>query len=124
MKSASISRGFVLGLLVLQFALALVRAAAAGEDAIKIGILHSLSGTMAISEAVLKDTVLDADNRPEQEGRAARPEAGAGRRRSGVPIGMSLQRKPGNCSRRKRLRSCSAAGLPPRANPYCRSSRS
>jgi len=58
MKSASISRGFVLGLLVLQFALALVRAAAAGEDAIKIGILHSLSGTMAISEAVLKDTVL------------------------------------------------------------------
>jgi urea transport system substrate-binding protein len=58
MKSASISRGFVLGLLVLQFALAFVRAAAAGEDAIKIGILHSLSGTMAISEAVLKDTVL------------------------------------------------------------------
>ncbi len=58
MKSASISRGFVLGLLVLQFTLALARAAAAGEDAIKIGILHSLSGTMAISEAVLKDTVL------------------------------------------------------------------
>lgn len=58
MKSASISRGFVLGLLVLQFALAFVRAAAAGEDSIKIGILHSLSGTMAISEAVLKDTVL------------------------------------------------------------------
>jgi len=58
MKSASISRGFVLVLLVLQFTLALARAAAAGEDAIKIGILHSLSGTMAISEAVLKDTVL------------------------------------------------------------------
>jgi urea transport system substrate-binding protein len=33
-------------------------AAHAGEDTIKIGILHSLSGTMAISEAVLKDTVL------------------------------------------------------------------
>ena len=32
--------------------------AAAEENTIKIGILHSLSGTMAISEAVLKDTVL------------------------------------------------------------------
>jgi urea transport system substrate-binding protein len=35
-----------------------VSAADAGEDNIKIGILHSLSGTMAISESVLKDTVL------------------------------------------------------------------
>ncbi|HST09298.1 MAG TPA: ABC transporter substrate-binding protein, partial [Terriglobales bacterium] len=58
MKSASISRGIVLGLLVLQLVLAFDRAAGAGEDTIKIGILHSLSGTMAISEAVLKDTVL------------------------------------------------------------------
>nr|WP_283842710.1 ABC transporter substrate-binding protein [Bradyrhizobium sp. JYMT SZCCT0428] len=30
----------------------------AAEDTIKVGILHSLTGTMAISEAVLKDTVL------------------------------------------------------------------
>ena len=30
----------------------------ANESAIKVGILHSLSGTMAISEAVLKDTVV------------------------------------------------------------------
>jgi urea transport system substrate-binding protein len=58
MKSASISRGIVLGLLVLQLMLAFVRAAGADGDTIKIGILHSLSGTMAISEAVLKDTVL------------------------------------------------------------------
>src|SRR6266436_4402179 len=57
MKSASILRGIVLGLLVLRLVLA-VPAARAGEDAIKIGILHSLSGTMAISESVLKDTVL------------------------------------------------------------------
>src|SRR5262245_59814342 len=28
------------------------------EDTIKIGVLHSLSGTMAISETTLKDTVL------------------------------------------------------------------
>ena len=30
------------------------------EDTIKVGVLHSLSGTMAISETVLKDTVLMA----------------------------------------------------------------
>src|SRR5579871_1428251 len=32
--------------------------AARAEDTIKIGVLHSLSGTMAISETTLKDTVL------------------------------------------------------------------
>jgi urea transport system substrate-binding protein len=58
MKSASISRRIALGLLALQFVLAVVPAVAADKDTIKIGILHSLSGTMAISEAVLKDTVL------------------------------------------------------------------
>jgi len=30
----------------------------AAEDTIKVGVLHSLSGTMAISETTLKDTVL------------------------------------------------------------------
>ncbi|HNL24546.1 MAG TPA: transporter substrate-binding protein, partial [Pseudomonadales bacterium] len=28
------------------------------EETIKVGVLHSLSGTMAISETTLKDTVL------------------------------------------------------------------
>ena len=32
--------------------------ASAADDTIKVGVLHSLSGTMAISESVLKDTVL------------------------------------------------------------------
>ena len=57
MKSGSVLRGIALGLLVLCLVL-VVPAARAGEDAIKLGILHSLSGTMAISESVLKDTVL------------------------------------------------------------------
>jgi len=35
-----------------------VSRAHADEDTIKVGILHSLSGTMAISESALKDTVL------------------------------------------------------------------
>jgi len=30
----------------------------AQQDTIKVGVLHSLSGTMAISETTLKDTVL------------------------------------------------------------------
>jgi urea transport system substrate-binding protein len=40
--------------------------AALGQDTIKVGILHSLSGTMAISETTLKDTILmmiDAQNK-------------------------------------------------------------
>jgi urea transport system substrate-binding protein len=57
MKRAPISRGIASTLLMvwLTFAASTVHAA---DDTIKVGILHSLSGTMAISEAVLKDTVL------------------------------------------------------------------
>src|SRR3954453_16970783 len=57
MKTSSVGLGW-LGwgsLLVLLFA---APAASADENAIKVGILHSLSGTMSISESVLKGTVL------------------------------------------------------------------
>src|SRR5438552_16398762 len=40
--------------------------AAPQQDTIKVGVLHSLSGTMAISETTLKDTILmmiDAQNK-------------------------------------------------------------
>ena len=47
----SLARGVAL------LALALPLAALA-QDTIKVGILHSLSGTMAISETALKDTAL------------------------------------------------------------------
>ena len=39
-------------------ALSLCASAAMAADTIKVGVLHSLSGTMAISETTLKDTVL------------------------------------------------------------------
>ncbi|MDY5780080.1 MAG: urea ABC transporter substrate-binding protein [Succinivibrionaceae bacterium] len=39
-------------------ALSFSNASLAAEDTIKVGVLHSLSGTMAISETTLKDTVL------------------------------------------------------------------
>ena len=35
-----------------------ISSAAVAQDTIKVGVLHSLSGTMAISETTLKDTVL------------------------------------------------------------------
>ena len=35
-----------------------IASAANAADTIKVGVLHSLSGTMAISETTLKDTVL------------------------------------------------------------------
>ena len=41
-------------------ALAAFGISAAAQETIKVGVLHSLSGTMAISETVLKDTVLMA----------------------------------------------------------------
>jgi urea transport system substrate-binding protein len=53
MKLAWTLSGLLPALLVLN-----VSAAHAAEDTIKVGILHSLSGTMAISESALKDTVL------------------------------------------------------------------
>ncbi|CAM3701520.1 urea ABC transporter substrate-binding protein [Parendozoicomonas haliclonae] len=42
--------------------------AQAAEDTIKVGVLHSLSGTMAISETTLKDTVLMMIEKQNKEG--------------------------------------------------------
>src|SRR5689334_8561318 len=42
----------------LAFGLALAALPAKAEDTIKVGVLHSLSGTMAISETTLKDVML------------------------------------------------------------------
>ena len=55
-------RRFTLKALTAAVALASIGGAALAQskDTIKVGVLHSLSGTMAISETVLKDTVLMA----------------------------------------------------------------
>src|SRR5579871_3581699 len=42
----------------LMLGLVSISGAKAADDTIKVGVLHSLSGTMAISETTLKDTVL------------------------------------------------------------------
>ena len=57
--------GKTLTAIVLGIAALGVSTFARAEDTIKVGVLHSLSGTMAISETVLKDTILmeiDAQN--------------------------------------------------------------
>ena len=54
MKGKSLARKW----LVTAAMMGLAFHAVAEEDTIKVGVLHSLSGTMAISETTLKDTVL------------------------------------------------------------------
>lgn len=54
----SISRRSVLGAATTLTALSLCGPAVMAQDTIKIGVLHSLSGTMAISETTLKDVML------------------------------------------------------------------
>ena len=54
----SITRRAVLGSAALVTTLALGVPAASAQETIKVGILHSLSGTMAISETTLKDVML------------------------------------------------------------------
>lgn len=51
-------RGVMAAAAGLALGLSAVSGARAAEDTIKVGVLHSLSGTMAISETTLKDTVL------------------------------------------------------------------
>jgi len=54
MKTVFKNLGLTVGAVALTFQMAAVSAA----DTIKVGVLHSLSGTMAISETTLKDTML------------------------------------------------------------------
>jgi len=55
MDSKHAIRGLIVGAALIAAA---VNVPARAEDTIKVGVLHSLSGTMAISETTLKDTVL------------------------------------------------------------------
>ncbi|AMA60498.1 urea ABC transporter substrate-binding protein [Bradyrhizobium sp. CCGE-LA001] len=57
--AASFSRrGVLAATAALMVGLASLTGAKAADDTIKVGVLHSLSGTMAISETTLKDTIL------------------------------------------------------------------
>ena len=75
--------------LALSAAIAAIGAGSTGlyaADTIKVGVLHSLSGTMAISETVLKDVDADGDRRDQRQGRRARQEARARGGRPGLQL--------------------------------------
>ena len=94
----SMQRRTVLKRLALSAALALAGLAvgtqALAADTIKVGVLHSLSGTMAISETVLKDVDADDDRRDQRQGRRAWARSSS--RSSSIP------RRTGRCSPRRR----------------------
>ena len=51
-------RNIIVAAILLLAVMALVMGATAQQPTIKIGVMHALSGTMAISETTLKDTIL------------------------------------------------------------------
>ena len=72
---------------------ALLAGAAQAADPIKIGVLHSLSGTMAISETTLKDTILMmVDDLNKKGGLLGRP----------VERSWSIPPPTGRCSPKRR----------------------
>ena len=64
----------------------------ADKEPIKVGVLHSLSGTMAISEVSLKDVVSMAVEEINAKGGLLGTPAETGHRRSGLELG-SIRRK-------------------------------
>ena len=68
LKSKQCSSFITLRFLVLSFVLFIVSSTAQAAETIKVGILHSLSGTMAISETSLKDVALMAIEEINAEG--------------------------------------------------------
>ena len=94
-----------------------------GGDTIKVGVLHSLSGTMAISETSVRDATLLAIDEINAAGgvlgKKIEPvvEDGA----SDWPTFAEKSKKLISAATRSPW--CSAAGPPPAARPCCRSSR-
>ena len=60
--------------------------AASAQETIKVGILHSLSGTMAISETTLKDVMLMLIDEQNKKGGLLGKKLEAGRRRPGLEL--------------------------------------
>ncbi len=80
------------------------RQLAKAQETIKVGILHSLSGTMAISETTLKDTVLMMIDEQNKKGGLLGKKLEAGRRRSGVEL-AALRRKGAGIAGKRQGRS-------------------
>jgi amino acid/amide ABC transporter substrate-binding protein, HAAT family (TC 3.A.1.4.-) len=91
---------------------------AQAADTIKVGVLHSLSGTMAISETTLKDTVLMMVEEQNKKGGllGKKLEAVVVDPASNWPL---FAEKTKELLEKKKLTLFSAAGLQYHANQYC-----
>ena len=85
---------------------------AADKEPIKIGILHSLSGTMAISEVSLRDVVLMAVEEINAAGRRPRKDDRACDRRSRVKLGFVCGKSQATPPGSTKWPWCSVAGRP------------
>jgi urea transport system substrate-binding protein len=88
---------------------------AAAQDTIKVGVLHSLSGTMAISETTLKDVMLMLVEEQNKKGGLL------GKKLEAVVVDPasnwpSLRRRPANSSPSTRWRRPSGPGRPYRVS--------
>ena len=74
-------------------AIAFAGAVGAQQKTVKVGVLHSLSGTMAICETVLKDVALMAIEEINAKGGVMGHKIEAGGRRSRPPTGRCSPRR-------------------------------
>ncbi len=93
------------------------------EDTIKVGVLHSLSGTMAISETTLKDTMLFLIDEQNKKGGVL------GKKLEPVVVDPAsdwplFAEKARELIEKDKVAACSAAGRPLRASRFCLFSKS
>jgi hypothetical protein len=86
-------------------------------ETIKVGVLHSLSGTMAISETTLKDVMLMLIEQQNAKGGLL------GKKLTRPLIGRCLLKKPADSFPPTNAQLCLAAGHLCHANPCCQCSR-
>lgn len=116
MQRRTLLKAFALSASVMAIGLSFQAYAA---DTIKVGIMHSLSGTMAISETPLKDVALMAiDDINAKGGCWARNWSRWWSTRP--PTGRCLPRRRASCWPGIKWRWCLAAGRRSRVNRSCR----
>ncbi len=81
-------------LLAVFFTAALAAPSVRADDTVKIGVLHSLSGTMAISETSLRDVVLMAVDEINASGRRAGQDRSSRSSSTRPPTGRCLPKRP------------------------------
>ena len=95
MKRRSLLKfGSMSGALAIAGQLPISKAQAADTGPIKVGVLHSLSGTMAISETSLKDTALMTIAQINASGGVLGPSTRTGGGRPGIELAALRRKSP------------------------------